>query len=273
MEKVKTNFFVISLKKYSLSLISLLFIITLVLYSNSTLKAAKEGLILWANNVVPSLFPFFVATEILCNTNIINFIGKILEKPVKKLFNVPGEGAIALAMGIISGYPAGAKIVCNFKNKKICNKEEAERLLAFTNNSGPLFILGTVGISLFGNVKIGYILLISHIISCILVGLIFRNWKKNMIKSNAFIYEKENQKRVSLRDLGEILGNSIKNSISTILNIGGFVVIFSVIISILNSSGFFYIIGNICEACNIPKYIVTSVVSGMIELTNRSKKY
>jgi nucleoside recognition membrane protein YjiH len=47
-------------------------------------------------------------------------------------------------MGIISGYPTGAKIVSNFKSNNVCTKEEAERLIAFTNNSGPLFILGTV---------------------------------------------------------------------------------------------------------------------------------
>lgn len=271
MEKIKSNFIVISLKKYLVSIISVIFIVTLVLYSNSNLQAAKEGLILWANNVVPSLFPFFVATEILCSTNIISFIGKILEKPVKELFNVPGEGAVALTMGIISGYPTGAKIVCDFKEKKICNKEEAERLLAFTNNSGPLFILGTVGISLFQDVKIGYFLLFSHIISCILVGLIFRNWKKRSYNTSSFKSKEENKKQISIRDLGEILGNSIKHSIATILNIGGFVVIFSVIISILNSSGLFLMIGNFCESLNIPKIFGTSLVSGIIELTNGVK--
>ena len=271
MEKVRNNFIVISIKKYIVSIISLIFIITLVLYSNSNLQAAKEGLLLWANNVVPSLFPFFVATEILCSTNIIEFIGKILEKPVKKIFNVPGEGAVALTMGIISGYPAGAKIVCNFKEKKICNKEEAERLLAFTNNSGPLFILGTVGISLFGDIKIGYLLLFSHVISCIIVGIIFKNWKKRSYSSKELFTKVETKKQVSIRELGEILGNSIKHSISTILNIGGFVVIFSVIISILNSSGLFEIISKICNMLNIPEAFGTSVITGIIELTNRSK--
>jgi sporulation integral membrane protein YlbJ len=223
------------------------------------------------NNVVPSLFPFFVATEILCSTNIINVVGKILKEPVNKLFNVPGEGAVALIMGIISGYPTGAKIVSNFKEQKICNKEEAERLLAFTNNSGPLFIIGTVGISLFHNVKVGYILFFVHIISCLLVGLIFRNWKKNSFRSSSIILSEKNKKNVYLRDLGEIFGNSIKHSIVTILNIGGFVIIFSVIISILNSIGFFAILYNICEALNIPGNLTTSVISGIIELTNGVK--
>lgn len=102
MEKVRANFIVVSVKKYIVSIISVIFIVTLVLYSNSNLVAAKEGLLLWWNSVVPSLFPFFVATEILCSTNIIYLAGKILEKPVKKIFNVPGEGAIALIMGILS---------------------------------------------------------------------------------------------------------------------------------------------------------------------------
>lgn len=59
MEKAKSIFLVTSLKKNLVSIISVIFIITLILYSNSNLLAAKEGLNLWWNNVVPSLFPFF----------------------------------------------------------------------------------------------------------------------------------------------------------------------------------------------------------------------
>lgn len=246
MEKIKTNFIVINFKKYIVSIISICFIIALVLYSNTNFQAAKDGLKLWANSVVPSLFPFFVATEILCNTNLVYIAGKYLRKPIQKIFNVPGEGAIAIIMGIISGYPTGAKIVVNFRERNICLKEEGERLLAFTNNSGPLFIIGTVGISLFGDVRIGYILLISHILSSLIVGIIFRNWKKDKNKFYTNVVEKvEKPKNVGLRDLGEILGTSIKKSIVTILNIGGFIVVFSVILSILQNGGFFNIIENI----------------------------
>lgn len=252
MEKLKNNFIVINLRKYIVSIISVCFIVTLVLYSNTNLQAAKDGLKLWANSVVPSLFPFFVATEILCNTNLIYIAGKILNKPIQKIFNVPGEGAIALIMGIISGYPTGAKIAVNFRENNICSKEEGERLLAFTNNSGPLFILGTVGISLFGDVRVGYILLISHIISCLIVGVIFKNWKKDKNKTYLGLVKKvEKPKNIELKDLGEILGTAIKKSIITILNIGGFIVIFSVILSIIENSGFFNIVENICTSFGI----------------------
>ena len=258
------------IKKNLISILALIFIIFLVIYSNENIVAVKNGLKLWVNNVIPSLFPFFIATEILCKTNIINILGKILEKPVKFLFNVPGEASLALIMGIISGYPSGAKVVSNLKSQEVLTLEEAERLIAFTNNSGPLFILGTVGISLLKNNKIGYILFISHIVSCLIVGIIFRNWKKSKTVNTKKIYSKEN-KTASLKDLGEILGASIRNSIITITNIGGFIVLFSVIISILNSSNFFVFTTSIFEKLNFPAQVGNSIISGIIELTNGVK--
>ena len=63
------NFFVISLRKNFFMLLFLMFTISLIFFSSTNLIAAKEGLVLWATNVVPSLFPFFIATELLCRTN------------------------------------------------------------------------------------------------------------------------------------------------------------------------------------------------------------
>lgn len=149
--KNKFNVICLSLKNNILPSLIIIFVICLVLFSNQNLSATKNGLLLWANSVVPALLPFFIATELLSHTNVVAFIGKLLNKYMKPIFNVPGIGAYAFIMGIISGYPVGAKIVTKFRQDGVCSKAEAERLLAFTNNSGPLFIIGTVGISLFGN--------------------------------------------------------------------------------------------------------------------------
>lgn len=67
-----------------------------------------------------------------------------------------GESAICLILGTLSGYPMGAKLACNLKESKVCTKYEAERLIAFTNNSGPLFVIATVGISMFHSKEIGF---------------------------------------------------------------------------------------------------------------------
>lgn len=271
MVKMKANFIVISFKKYFITILCLGFLLSLVVFSETNLNAAKYGLALWATSVVPSLFPFFVATELLCNTNIIYIAGKYLKNIVRKAFNVPGEGAIALIMGIISGYPTGAKVIVNLKEKDILSKEEAERLLAFTNNSGPLFILGTIGVSFLSNKNIGYILLVTHILACLTVGYIFRNWKKD--KSRIInIYKNDSlKKNMSISEFGEILGNSIKKSIGTILNIGGFVVIFSVIISILETSNIFDMVSTIAHNFGFSGEATIGILKGILELTNGAK--
>lgn len=148
------RFIVISIRKYFFTVLFLIFTLSLILFSASNLEAAKNGLVLWANSVLPTLFPFFIATELLCKTNFTQILGKFLNKFMKPVFNVPGESAIAIIMGILSGYPVGAKVVCNLYENKICSKSEAERLIAFTNNSGPIFILGSVGVSVLGNPQI-----------------------------------------------------------------------------------------------------------------------
>ena len=151
----KFNFILISLKNTIIPFILCSFIACLILFSTTNIKAAKIGLELWATTVVPSLFPFLFATELLSKTKIVSYLGKLLNKIMRPLFNIPGEGAFAFVMGLISGYPVGAKIVTDFRNKGICSQDEGNRMLAFTNNSGPLFIIGTVCVSLFANKSIG----------------------------------------------------------------------------------------------------------------------
>lgn len=267
------NFLVISLKKYLFTTIIVLFTICLILFSTTNLDAARNGLALFVTSVLPTLFPFFVATELLLKSNLINILGKLLNKFIKPLFNVPGESFIAIILGIISGYPVGAKIVCDLKKEKKISKIEAERLISFTNNSGPLFILGTVGIALFGTKKIGIILLIAHIISSLIVGYIFRFWKKNTpdFSNYTLSYHYKNLEEnhlIKLSNIGEILGDAIKKSIFTLLNIGGFIVLFSVIISILDNSGLINTLSNLFSFLGINSQILNSFLFGFIELTN-----
>lgn len=271
----KVNFYVVKLKKNFLLLVFLAFTLSLLIFSKTNLPAVKSGLNLWANSVLPSLFPFFVATELLLHTNFANVIGRIFNGFMKPLFNVRGEGSFAFIMGIISGYPVGAKIACNFRQNNICSKEECERLLSFTNNSGPLFILGTIGISMFKNSTIGLLLFITHILACFSVGFIFRFWKKNQTSQDYISSNHTNCKKTNyatFSNLGEVLAESITSSISTILLIGGFVVIFSSIISILKSSGVLNILETTItpffNALNLDTSFIQPILTGFLEITN-----
>ena len=177
------KFFIINIKKVIIPFIFCVFTICLIIFSKTNLTATKSGLELWATSVLPSLLPFFIAVELLKYTDIIKILGKLFNPIMRPIFNVPGAASFALIMGIISGYPTGAKIVSDFKKEGICSDIECERLIAFTNNSGPLFIISTVGISFLGDTRTGILLFITHILACLSVGFLFR-WWKNGKKSN-----------------------------------------------------------------------------------------
>ena len=117
-------------------------------------------------------------------------------------------------------------------------------------------------------------LLITHILGCISVGIIFRFWKKSSNEEIISPASKSENKlqNVTISSLGESLGESISSAISTILMIGGFIVLFSVIISILNTSHITDIVTltfePICNYFKIPKEISGSLFTGILEITN-----
>ncbi len=293
---------VIYIKLLSTPVLCLVFIICLVIFSKAVVKSALNGLILWASIVVPSLFPFFVAAEIMNSTGFMRTVGILLEPVMKPLFNVPGCASFALALGVTSGYPVGAKITADMRKSGSLTKLEAERLLAFTNNSGPLFIIGAVGTGMFGSSSTGLFLFICHFLSCITVGIIFRFYKrrdpgrksrsssisfkgsvKASVKGSVKCSAKTEIKRQIFEagkkksNFGIMLGGAIKSSVSTILAIGGFIVLFSVIICLLNETG---LISTVSESVSkllpaiIPgkssKDLVSGVLSGLLEITTGS---
>lgn len=278
MKNRNFKFFIISLKKNIISILFFSFAIFLIIFSSSNLIAAKKGLKLWVLNVVPSLFPFFVATNLLNHTNIIKYFSKVFNKIMKPIFNVPGEASYAFIVGLISGYPVGAKIVTNLRKLNLCTKDEGERMLCFTNNSGPLFILGTVGITLFGNSTIGILLLITHILSAISVGIILgriSKRKKTIIKNKIYLNNYNsgiNYMHCTFSNLGEVLSNSILDASKTVVTIGGFIIIFSILLAILEKSYVLEVISlpALCllKILKIPIEFSTGITSGLIELTN-----
>ena len=142
--KKRPSMYVIKIKNYIIPILIVLFLICIICFSSSSLETARGSFMLWVNNVVPSLLPFFICIELLKQTNFIEVVGKSLNPIMYPLFNVPGSGAFALAMGITSGYPVGTKVAKDLYKDGLCSKIEAERLIAFTNSSGPLFIIGAV---------------------------------------------------------------------------------------------------------------------------------
>jgi len=258
----------------------IVFLLCLMIFSKTAMASATKGINLWLNIVFPSLFPFFVASELLNGTGFIRAIGVLLEPVMRPLFNVPGCGSFAFAMGITSGYPVGAKITAGMRKDKLISKIEAERLLAFSNNSGPLFIMGAVAVGMFKSPQLGVFLLICHIAACITVGIIFRFYRREKTQykckpdSNPIArFRKEliSSCRENGTGFGITLGNAIRNSIMTVLAIGGFIILFSVVINLLLETGVIQYASEVLSIFLIPlgisKDLITAVLSGFFEIT------
>lgn len=273
---------IIYLKKLLLPLVCILFITGLILFSGTAVSSALKGIQLWFNVVFPSLFPFFVATEVLNRTSFVKALGVLLEPVMRPLFNVPGCGSFAVAMGITSGYPVGAKITSDMRKNKLISKTEGERLLAFTNNSGPLFIVGAVAVGMFNMPKVGIFLLICHILACLTVGMLFRFYgRRECVQKQKLSFDRNLLSRckkelisgsgTSLSNLGGVFGDAVRNSVVMMLNIGGFIIFFSVIINLLIDTGFINYVSNmlyfLLSAFGIQKDVITSLISGFFEIT------
>ncbi|MPM17148.1 Sporulation integral membrane protein YlbJ [bioreactor metagenome] len=258
-------------------------VVSMVQYPKDAFDSAIMGLNLWWNIVFPSLLPFFILSEILMGLGVVHFIGVLLEPLMRPLFNVPGVGAFAMSMGLASGYPMDAVITCKFRKNQLCSAVEAERLLSFTNTADPLFMFGAVAVGMFGMPELGATIALAHYLSSFLVGIIFRFHGMNRDKYQAPNNTQQkgnlivrafralyNARQEDKRSLNQLLGDSVKSSMNTILLIGGFIILFSVFLRILSVIGVTAALGTFFAGClsliGLNESLSPALVSGLFEL-------
>ena len=137
--------------------------------------AAAEALSLCAGSVIPALFPFLVVSSLLLSLGLGELLSPMLAGLMEPLFRVDGAGSSALLLGLVGGYPIGAKTAADLYRGGRLSRPEAERLLAFCNNSNPVFLVSVLGVGVFGSVRAGVWLWLIHLLSALLTGLLFRN--------------------------------------------------------------------------------------------------
>lgn len=269
------------IKNFLFLVLILYLLIGIIRYPQISLDSGYNGLVTWFSIVVPSLFPFFIVSEILINIGFVNFIGRSLEILMRPLFNVPGAGAFSFSMSVISGYPMGAKIVSNLREKKLMSKIEAERAICFSSTSGPLFMLGAVSIGIFNNPSIAPLILYPHYLGAITIGIILRFFKRKKdfpTKTKKYKIDILNSLKTELSNdysIGSVLSNSVKKSISTITLIGGFIIFYSVLTEILFASNSFNqlinFINNIIPI-KINIELLQGFITGLLEVTTGCAK-
>lgn len=242
----------------------LLFVITLLILlvlSKQNFESVKDSVIIFTTNVLPSLFPFILFTEVILHTNIINILSRIFGKIISKMFKINSNSSSAVIIGFLCGFPMGSKTVNTLYTQNKISRRDAKILLSFVNNNNPAFILSTIGVAVFYNMQIGVILLISHIASSILIGMIYsRIYHTDIIHEDVdFLnsFNEKTNKRIENISSFEIIKRSIFNAFKTLANILGFLIIFNLL---------FNIIFTILSKTNIDSNILT-LISSIFEVT------
>jgi len=241
----------------------LLFVLFLILTSSqSVIDSIMLSFSIWKNNVFPTLFPFFVLSEILINYGFVELTSELF-KPFMRLFKLKGACAFGFVMSLISGFPSSAKYVRELFIAGNINCIEASKLLIFTHFSNPLFVLGTISVLFLKNKKVGLLILATHYIGNIFVGLIFRNFgncecdKEKISLKQALI--NMHKKRISNnKSFGSILFSAVSNAIDTLLLVFGIISIFLIITTLINN------------CVDLSSYH-QSVLSGIVEMTQGLK--
>lgn len=280
MQKVSSHNLLFILK----AVIVLIIFFSLIMFPQQVFEASLRGLNTWWTIVFPALLPFFIMSEILVAFGIVQFLGVLLEPVMRPVFRLPGTGAFVLAVGYTSGAPISSILTADLRKKHLLTRNEAERIICFTNNASPLFMFGAVAVGMFKIPEIGIIIAISHYSANILLGLSLRFWiprkydmhynSQNLGFKMAFKALLESQ-IYNKKPLGKILGDAVKTSVQNLTQIGGFIILFSVIIELLTIFNVIKLI-SICltfflSPLMLDLQLAKGIVSGFVEMTIGSK--
>ncbi|WP_442951494.1 sporulation integral membrane protein YlbJ [Paenibacillus sp. GYB004] len=258
----------------------------MTLFPGPSLTAALRGLSIWWDILFPALLPFFVIAELMLGFGLVHFFGALLDPMMRPLFRVPGIGGFVMAMGFASGYPVGAKLTAQLWEQRFVNRDEGERLVAFTTTSDPIFLIGAVSVGFFHDVGLAVILAVAHYGSGIVLGLLmrFHGGKTQTaaveIGSGRFLLWRAMQAmhQARLRDgrsFGEMLRDALQSSLKLILVVGGLVVFFCVVLEVLTKShimnGLYLGIDAVLQLVAFPPELSQAIVNGLFEVTLGAK--
>ena len=194
--------------------------------------AVAEALSLCARSVIPSLFPFLVASSALLSLGFGELISPWLAGLMEPLFRVPGAGSAALLLGLVGGYPIGARTAADLYRQGLASRREAERMLAFCNNSNPVFLISVLGAGVFGSIRTGVWLWLIHVLSALLTGLVFRGNGRETVR-------RPPPPPPAFRAVKPVSAfvDAVRAGLSGILSVCGFVVFFYVLVRPLARMG------------------------------------
>ncbi|MEG0720402.1 MAG: transporter [Lachnospiraceae bacterium] len=225
------------MKESLFSISMLFFFIGMLFFPQKVFAGASDGLLLWFQIVLPTLLPFMILSNLLIHTDAITYIARFLGPLITTLFGTSKHGSFAVIVGFLCGYPMGAKVTADLLKEGRIHFSESRYLLSFCNNTSPIFILSYM---LWQNLDRKDLLAPTLIIlygAPILTSFFFRRIYHIHGHSSQF-FEQSRATPSSSRTGFALLDSCIMDGFSTITKVGGYIILFSILITLLKGLPF-----------------------------------
>ena len=203
----------------------LLFLVCLLLFPSSALSGAKNGLLLWFNQVLPSLLPFLILSTLFLSTGLSDSIARRLAPILSPVFGCSPSGCYAVVIGLIAGLPVGAKTIATLTESGRITKKEGQYLLPLCNNPSPLFLLGFLSVSVLKRPDLRYLVLLIVTLSSIIAAKLLRPRDKNALRHRSFPSATQ---KVPFSFSFLMLDAAIEQAFLVLTRVGGYIILFSV---------------------------------------------
>jgi hypothetical protein len=217
-----------SLKKHSPAILLLLgcaaLAALLIIDSPLAMQGAREGLILSGQVVIPSMYPFFVIANLYVQTCV---MPPSLEGGGRR--GVRGKQSGVVLLGLLGGYPLGAKAAAMLMERGAITQAQAQKLQLFCLNAGPAYLIGAIGTGLLGNRRAGVMLFVSLALASLVIGLCTR-----FISIESPGPSINPQKPIQPSSFDQKILASVTQSTAAIITICAWVVLFSALIALLH---------------------------------------
>ena len=251
------------IKKYGAlaasALLALGALVGLTLWPQEAALAAAKGVELCLKTIIPSLFPFMVVGSLITELGLTAKLSSALSPLMGRLFGVSGAGGGAFLLGLVGGYPLGAAAASQLYKSGGIEKNEAERLLGFCDNTGPAFIIGVAGGAVFQSAAVGLFLYAVHGASAVLTGMLLC-WRETKALSPA-------TEVITYKSMPAAFSSSVKRSVSVCSSVCGFVVFFSVLLGLLEAAGLLSaMVLQLSKLTGLELRFISSALTGFLEL-------
>lgn len=244
-----------------------LFIILFIINLNTCMQSTFTGLNLVIKAILPTIFPFSVICNLIIHYDGISFYSNILGPIICKPLKLSNCSSFPIVASLLCGYPLGCKYCCDLYELGYISKEEYLRLLNIASNASPIFLIGSVGAAMLGNIKYGFILLLGNYLAPLIIGFFTKKNTHEFNNSNEYPLKTDGS-----YNFGIIIKTSIENAINTTLQVGAFVIIFSIIIGIIKNNFLINIIfNNVEKLLSLSPNSLYGIFLGSIEYTNGCK--